>query len=724
MIDTLLARCAAMLLGGTLLLAASPLALAQDADAATTEEGRLIVPLSGTALIKRNASLEASPSRVDTGLIEIGDYKPLTVTLTHTGGAESVSIGEATLIGRNADEYASEFGGFVTLFPGDSIDVPVTFTPTSPGTKSAGLRLDIDGDSSPYVVLFDGRSRYPLTSDLTVSTTDLALGQVLVGESVGGTLRLESVGEAEAPSITVTGIELAGDTPGAFDVQFVPTTLAPGEGLDIPVTMVSNAPGTKSADVTIYHDGNNPALETRLEGVVIEPAAVPVNFSKSTLKVNGVNVDKVTSLKFGPDGKLYYVEMDGPIHVLDVKRKGKNDYEATLVETINLIKNVTNHDDDGSPNPFLGKRLVTGLLVEGTAAQPVIYVASSDPRQGGGPPKATSGPRGNDTNLDTNSGILHKLTRNGGGWVRQDLVRGLPRSEENHAPNGLVKIGNKILLVIGGHTNLGLPSSNFAHQPEYALSGAVLEIDLAQIGGGTYDLPTLDDEDRPGGNDANDPFGGNNGKNQAKLVANGPVKLFATGFRNAYDLTLTESGRLYTADNGPNNGWGATPMNDCENTFKDGGDKHIDNLHLITQGSYAGHPNPTRGNKDNTFNDSNPQSPVEVAARPQECVHKGPGQDGSLTTFPTSANGLDEYTTGNFGGAMLGDLLVVGLNEVVYRVQLNGAGDKVTSKSILEGKVGSRSLSLTTADADDPFPGTVWVGHLTGMITVMEPSDY
>ena len=506
-------------------------------------------------------------------------------------------------------------------------------------------------------------------------------------------------------------------------MPFVPTTLAPGEGLDLPVTMRSGAPGTKSANVTIRHDGNNFALETRFEGEVIEPSAVPVNFSASRLKAGGAGIENVTSIKFGPDGKLYYSERNGLIHVLDVRRTGRNDYEATRLETIDLVRKVPNHDDDGTPRPNLDKRLVTGMIVEGTAARPVIYVTSSDPRKGGAE---------GDSNLDTNSGILHELTKTGGGWVGRDLIRGLPRSEENHAPNGLVKIGDTILLVVGGHTNMGLPSSNFAALPEYALSAAVLEVDLARIGAGTHDLPTLDDEDRPGVDDANDPFGGNDGKNQAKLVAGGPVRLYATGYRNAYDLTMTEAGRLYTFDNGPNSPWGDESTNSCRNIFKDGGDTNPDNLHLIERGSYGGHPNPTRGNTDNTFNDSNPQSPIEVAANPVECEYRGPGQDGALTQINSSVNGLDEYTASNFGSAMKGDLVAAGFNQVIYRLALNAAGDAVTSKSQLASRIGERPLALTATGDDGPFPGTVWVGHVVGgdkdtglgMITILEPSDY
>ena len=42
-----------------------------------------------------------------------------------------------------------------------------------------------------------------------------------------------------------------------------------------------------------------------------------------------------------------------------------------------------------------------------------------------------------DLNLDTNSGILSRLTKVGGSWQKVDLVGGLPRSEENHTANGL-----------------------------------------------------------------------------------------------------------------------------------------------------------------------------------------------------------------------------------------------------------------------------------------------
>ena len=56
---------------------------------------------------------------------------------------------------------------------------------------------------------------------------------------------------------------------------------------------------------------------------------------------------------------------------------------------------------------------------------------------------------------------------------------------------------------------------------------------------------------------------GNDGLNQAKLVVDGPVQIYASGFRNAYDFLITrlpgKEGRMYTVDNGANGGWGGHP---------------------------------------------------------------------------------------------------------------------------------------------------------------------
>lgn len=721
MLEKILSWCGNVLLASVLVVLSSQNAVfAQETNTPNggDEAGRILVPLTGSAVNTSVDGLKVTPASFDTGVVQIGETKTQAVTLQHTGEVDAppIEINTASLFGKNVTEYATDFVGFVTLNPGDAIDLDIVFTPTVPGTKSAGLRLDIEGATAPHILLFNGWSRYPLTSDLGVTGEKVGFGQIIQGGNSTKKLTLTNLGEADAPNINVWNIDLSGDTPQAFDVNFNQIQIAPGQSVDVQVTMSGANLGFKAADVLINHDGNNASVETKFDGSVVVPQNVPINFGKSTVK--NTDIDRATSLQFGPGGKLYVAEMDGAIKVYTVLRNGKNNYTATLVDTINHIKNTPNHNDNGAPNG-LTTRLLTGIFVTGTAATPIIYAASSDPRQ-------AAGPSGNDANLDTNSGILHRLTKTGGGWNKQDLVRGLPRSEENHIANGLTMVGNKILLITGGNTNMGAPSNNFARIPEYALSGAILEIDVNTING-TYDLPTLDDEDRAGVNDNNDPFGGNNGKNQAKLVPNGKVGLFATGFRNAFDITVSESGKIYVFDNGPNPGWGGTPKNDCSNDLKESGDAHHwDTLHLVTKNFYGGHPNPTRGSKNNTFNNSNPQSPMEIAARPAECKYIEAGKgDGALTTIQSSSNGLDEYTASNFLGSMKGDILVASFKNSIYRLELNAAGTQVTSKSQLVQNLGKYPLDLTVHGDNDAYPGTIWVAdNGLNTITVLEPADY
>jgi hypothetical protein len=207
------------------------------------------------------------------------------------------------------------------------------------------------------------------------------------------------------------------------------------------------------------------------------------------------------------------------------------------------------------------------------------------------------------------------------------------------------------------------------------------------------------------------------------------VQVYAPGFRNPYDVLLTKSGRLYTIDNGANAGWGDVPINEgpagnCTNGVNEPGTTDQDTLHLISgAGYYGGHPNPTRGNKANTFN-SPAQSPV-ASANAIECDYRAPGTNGSITTFSASTDGLAEYTASNFGGALKGDLLATSFDNTLYRVKLDAAGSGLVLKEALFSTVGSNPLDVTAQDDTGQFPGTIWVANYgTGAITVFEPNDF
>jgi glucose/arabinose dehydrogenase len=454
-------------------------------------------------------------------------------------------------------------------------------------------------------------------------------------------------------------------------------------------------------------------------GALPASASSDVGFGKSLLLGEGSMVP--TTLQFGPDGRLYVGEIDGAINAYTIDRTARNHYEVTATETITQVADIPNHDDNGGLRPDVTGRLVTGLLVVGTAARPVLYVSSSDPRFGGGAE--------GDTGLDTNSGVITRLRRDGTTWRRRNLVRGLPRSEEVHATNGLALDPSTHTLYVaqGGNTNMGAPSDSFGGLAEYALSAAILSVDLRALGTGSYDLPTLNDPTRAGDPDAHDPFGGNDGLNQATVVPGGPVQVYSPGYRNPYDLLMARNGNLYGTDNGANAGVGGLPVGEgtpgCTNDPVEGGISGADNLHLIEAGDYGGHPDPTRANRSNTFGG---RSPVP-SDDPAQCDWLLPGPArGSLATFPESTDGIAQYTATDFSGAMTGDLLLTTLGDnLVYRVEMNAAGDAVVSATSLFSNVGKKPLDVTTQGDTAVFPGTIWVAdHLAGTIVVFEPNDY
>jgi hypothetical protein len=504
------------------------------------------------------------------------------------------------------------------------------------------------------------------------------------------------------------------------------------------------------------------------------------SFVSSTLQNAGVI--NPTSLQFGPDGNLYVAQQDGTIKVLTITRNSATNYTVTNAETITLVKEIPNHNDDGTPfTQPSPKRLVTGLTVAGTPDNPVVYVTSSDSRIGG----ASSG----DVNLCTNSGVLSRLTKSGNNWTKVDLVRGLPRSEETHSCNGLYLYegnGKKLLLIaVGGQTNAGAPSNVFAHICEYALSAAILSVDLNMIENlpdkqdptgnhpYKYDIPTLDDPTRPNnpdGSDQNDPWGGNDGLNQAKIVPGGPVQVFASGFRNPYDVVVlkhpSKSGKIFAIDNGPNKNWGGTPI--IENGFvtnkynsSEPGSQEVgnyDGLELIGDmdtyeiGSfYGGHPNPVRANPEGAGlytnhpkgtgwrqnkNDPNlplPQDwpPVPVAdPRQGEYKKAGTDADQALLYFVNSTDGLCEYRYS--GNPLYGDLLAAGFDGNLYRIKLNETGDAVlnnkTENRINQDKpigsaLGGKALDVTSQGDGEIFEGTIWVAvYSSHSIKVFEPA--
>ena len=643
---------------------------------------------------------------------------------------------EGALVLDNLDIWSAAGGQYVAkdfVIPVSVTDgvLNLQFTPSVDNAKISAIRVD------------------PAPTD-TVAVTQSG-GSTAVTE--GGATDTLSLALASQPTANVT-VTVGGNA----DVTAAPNTLTftaanwnVAQTVTVSAVNDTLAEGPETASVTFATSSS----DARYNNLSIAPVPVSVTdndqpagptFTQSSLA--GLSPGSYTSLQFGSDQRLYVAAVEGTILALTVQ-KMNGDYLVTATETINAVRNITNFNDDGSlaASSVQNLRQVTGILVTSTPASPVtIYVSSSDPRIGAGP---TDG----DVNLDTNSGVISRLTQKaGGGWDRLDLVRGLPRSEENHSVNGLQLSadGQTLFVSVGGNTNHGAPSNNFAYTAEYAYSAAIVSIDLTAINAMAtktdsfgnlykYNLPTLP----PGSSDPiqNDPFGGRDGLSQAVIVNGGPVQVYSPGYRNAYDLVLTQAGKLYTVDNGGNSGWGGLPIGEgtanVTNQPNEGGTDVADHLHLVTQGFYAGHPNPIRANPNgagwyldgSTTPVANLPSgwPPVPTANPVEGDFRAPGQDGALYSgWNASTNGLTEYTASTFDSAMKGNLLVVSWDDQLYRVVLSADGASVISVTKLTGSstvLGEGlPLDVTTQGDGAAFAGDIFVANYGGGITVFSPN--
>ncbi len=359
-----------------------------------------------------------------------------------------------------------------------------------------------------------------------------------------------------------------------------------------------------------------------------------------TEALNGVAFEKImqpnitgqhTTLTIGPDGKLYALNMTGLITRFVINRDG------TLQRPDSLF----------SLQDAYGKRqerVAIGLCFDpsSTVDNLIAYVTHQSA-------PLVDGPQWDG-----------KLTRLSGSNLQnaRDVLVHLPRSAKDHLTNG-VAFGPDGALYFnqGGMTAMGAPDEVWDNRPECLLSAAVLRLDLYKLKSFPLDVKTKD------GVGTYDPY-----------TYNAPLTIYASGLRNAYDLTWHSNGNLYIAVNGSSPG-GNTPSSVHGYKRPDGSlydrpqipaltdvrEAQHDFLYRIEKGGYYGHPNPTRG--EYVMNGGNPTAGVDSAEVSDYPVGTSPDKNyrGYSYNFQNfkSPDGSIEYKSSKFNGALKGKLLIV-----------------------------------------------------------------
>ena len=390
------------------------------------------------------------------------------------------------------------------------------------------------------------------------------------------------------------------------------------------------------------------------------PPTGPVTFDRKSYPVANP-----TNIVWGPDNRLYVLEMRGNVHALtfDSQLNVVGDQLITGVVDLN------------------GSRLALGITVDpaSTAADVRLLVSSSSPSASNGL---------------LNSGIVTRLSGPNFSTV-QNIITGLPRAISNHAPNSLhFGTDGRLYIAIGGNTGAGAPAdapNEFGDRPEQWLSAAIV---VAAV-------------NTPG-------FDGTCAPASIFDVAPCDVVPYATGLRNSYDFVFHSNGSMYATDNGlgVTGAFPPSPQAPCFGTgdatsWTQGGDNpgtQPDLLQRIEPGRYYGHPNPARS----------------------QCVFKNGSYQGVAPianyTLPfatlgdhLSANGITEYKGTAICGAQ-GSLLIANysLGQNISQVKLGSGGLAVQSISTLVSGL-SGPLGLTTNPAGDVFVTELNAGVVTAL---------
>ncbi len=566
-----------------------------------------------------------------------------------TNGTERTYVVEA--VDESGNKAASDA---VSATPqADATDDRPTISSLSPADGSTDVALST-GVSATLSLVAEGVDDETFTAQ-TVKLTEVGSGAAVPASrsTSGGNDTITLIPDGNLKANTEYKFEITDGVKDLNGVPFMPYEATFTTG----TTDVFNPPGVTDGD--------------------IGDAA----FDRVTQDVATGTGETFSSVTMGPDNRLYAGTVEGSIYRFPVDAQTGDLGTPEVINTVTKQEN--NYDCNTSTvsdNGCTSKRLIIGLTFEpgSTADNPKLWITHS-----------TFGYR----NMKDWGGKLSVLSGADLGQYR-DVITNLPRSSKDHLTNSIEFKNDRIYIPVGATTAMGAYDQIWKGI-ERQLSAAVIEVDYNSIQG------TLNAKTEGGGGNY-DPY-----------APGAPVKVYASGVRNAVDLVWHSNGKLYAPTNGSAGGSNAPatpdnyqnleqcqtridgkpytggPVEDFDGANNGTGSMKIDKtqddyLFRVEKGGYYGNPNPTRC--EWVLNGGNPTAgegndPGENPAYPAG-TNPDPNWRGWAYDFKRnkSPNGVIEYKSNAFGGALKGKLIVAryttGDIEVLHPTGPNGDIDK------------------------------------------------
>src|SRR5207302_1580942 len=224
-------------------------------------------------------------------------------TLANSGGS-SLTISQATVNGNGFTLIGLTMP--LTLAPGQSVAVNVSFTPPAGGPDSGSISLafvvstqghngkghggGLSGTNTSSTVTVPVSGTGMTGGQLAATPASLSLGNVQVGTSQTQQVTITNSGGTSATISQATTVGTGFSTTGLA----LPLALAAGQSQSLTVTFAPQVAGTVSASITVVSDASNPTLNVPLSGSGVTPGTLS---SPSSLSFGTVLVGNNSSLQ-------------------------------------------------------------------------------------------------------------------------------------------------------------------------------------------------------------------------------------------------------------------------------------------------------------------------------------------------------------------------------------------------------------------------------------------
>ncbi len=275
------------------------------------------------------STLSIDNTSLNFGSVLLGSTSTLPLSVTNSAASSSaITVSSITVSGSAFTLSGPALP--LSLAPGQSARVLVTFAPLAAGSTSEALSIVSDAANSTMSVALAGSGTK--SAQLSVVPAALSFGNVNLGKRQTLTGNLRATGAA----VTVSSASWSGSGYSLSGISF-PATVAAGQQLPFNVTFAPQMTGTATGVISFVNNGSSSPLSVPLSGTGVQHS-VSLNWNPSSSAVQGYYVYRggtsggPYSRLSGLQANLYYTDanvVSGNTYYYVVTALGSDNLESS-----------------------------------------------------------------------------------------------------------------------------------------------------------------------------------------------------------------------------------------------------------------------------------------------------------------------------------------------------------------------------------------------------------